>query len=66
MSPSVEIEGKPTQTGNFASESRELDSSDLKFVKLWIKDQLTEEELKQRIVSVHNEICNTIHVFGCI
>jgi SAM-dependent methyltransferase len=68
MSVSADMkEGKPTETGNFAKvQSRELDSSDLKFVKEWINDQLTEEELKQHILAIHNVICNSIHVFGCI
>lgn len=65
----VEKEKKigPSETGNFAKVSKPVITIEqLTFMKKWTKNFYSDEELLQHVNQVHDEICATNHVFGCI
>lgn len=47
-------------------EPRDLSDKDIEFLKNWIGNSMTEEQVKEHIYKIHSEITSEIHVYRCI
>ena len=45
---------------------RELNEEDLKFIRRWTGGKFSDEELRNNITTIHNEVINGLHVYKCI